>query len=59
MLSSDFFAISNSLVNVFDEGQAKQIESAFADVEALYKMSTADFMGLFVKERADLGMMLA
>ena len=50
---------SNSLVNVFDEGQAKQIESAFADVEALYKMSTADFMGLFVKERADLGMMLA
>jgi len=49
----------DSLKDTFPAEQCKKIEAMFDDVETLYKMSASDFMEAFVKERADVGMMLA
>ncbi|MEM7453921.1 MAG: bifunctional 2-methylcitrate dehydratase/aconitate hydratase [Planctomycetota bacterium] len=44
---------------VFDESQAASIAEAFADHSVLDNMSAADFAGLFVKESADVGALMA
>ncbi|MEM9940673.1 MAG: bifunctional 2-methylcitrate dehydratase/aconitate hydratase [Planctomycetota bacterium] len=49
----------NSLQRVFDDSQAAAILEIFADDEKLKSTSAAEFMDAFVKQRTDIGMMLA
>ena len=49
----------NSLPSVFDDDQCEVINSAFADSEALDKTPASEFLNVFVKDRADVGAMLA
>ncbi len=49
----------NSLTSVFDDEQCEVINAAFANPETLDKTSASEFLNVFVKERADLGTLLA
>ncbi len=49
----------NALPGVFDNEQCDSIMTTFADLSKLEKMSASEFMDTFVKERADIGTMLA
>lgn len=49
----------NSLTSVFDDEQCEVINTAFANPETLDKTSASEFLNVFVKERADLGTLLA
>ncbi|MFK7770085.1 MAG: bifunctional 2-methylcitrate dehydratase/aconitate hydratase, partial [Mariniblastus sp.] len=49
----------NSLPAVFDSEQCDSILATFADLSKLEQMPASEFMDAFVKERADIGTMLA
>ena len=49
----------NALTGVFEPDQCESILAAFADSEKLDQMSAHEFVGSFVKARADVGQLLA
>ena len=49
----------NSLTDVFEPDQCDSILKVFGNNDSLDAMSASDFMAAFIKERADVGQMLA